>query len=74
MLFSWCTEIFVHHIQLGLWNRYWMFGLVPPDFYKPLGEPSGDMVKEGWKLSHEFKHAAVWGKALILLIEQRRKL
>jgi len=31
-----------------------------PEFDKPLGEPSGDMVKEGWKLSREFKHASVW--------------
>lgn len=31
-----------------------------PEFDKPLGEPSGDMVKDGWKLSREFKHASVW--------------
>ena len=31
-----------------------------PEFDKPLGEPSGDMVKEGWKLNREFKHASVW--------------
>ena len=31
-----------------------------PEFDKPLGEPLGDMVKEGWKLSREFKHASVW--------------
>ena len=31
-----------------------------PEFDKPLGEPLGDMVKDGWKLSREFKHASVW--------------
>jgi hypothetical protein len=31
-----------------------------PEFDKPLGEPSGDMVREGWKLSREYKHASVW--------------
>ena len=30
-----------------------------PEFDKPLGEPLGDMVKEGWTLSREFKHASV---------------
>ena len=31
-----------------------------PEFDKPLGEPLGDMVSSGWKLSREFKHASVW--------------
>lgn len=31
-----------------------------PEFDKPLGEPLGDMMKDGWKLSREFKHASVW--------------
>ena len=31
-----------------------------PDFDKPLGEPQGEMVQEGWELSREYKHASVW--------------
>jgi len=31
-----------------------------PEFDKPLGEPLGDMVKDGWEISREFKHASVW--------------
>jgi putative glycosyl hydrolase-like family 15 (GHL15) protein len=31
-----------------------------PEFDKPLGEPLGDMVREGWILSRKFKHASVW--------------
>ena len=30
-----------------------------PEFDKPLGEPLGDMVKDGWALSRQFKHASV---------------
>jgi cephalosporin-C deacetylase-like acetyl esterase len=31
-----------------------------PEFDKPLGEPLGDMVRDGWTLSRQFKHASVW--------------
>ncbi|TWU44377.1 Alpha-L-fucosidase [Novipirellula aureliae] len=31
-----------------------------PEFDKPLGEPLGDMVREGWTLRREFEHASVW--------------
>lgn len=31
-----------------------------PELDKPLGEPLGDSVRNGWKLSREFKHASVW--------------
>ena len=31
-----------------------------PEFDKPLGEPLGDMVRDGWILSRQFKHASVW--------------
>ena len=31
-----------------------------PELDKPLGEPLGDKVIEGWQLSREFKHASVW--------------
>ncbi len=31
-----------------------------PEFDKPLGEPMGDMVRDGWILSRQFKHASVW--------------
>jgi len=31
-----------------------------PEFDKPLGEPQGEMVQDGWQLSREYKHASVW--------------
>uniref|UniRef100_UPI0039658D1D Glycoside-hydrolase family GH114 TIM-barrel domain-containing protein n=1 Tax=Stieleria marina TaxID=1930275 RepID=UPI0039658D1D len=30
-----------------------------PEFDKPLGKPVGEMVRDGWKLSREYKHASV---------------
>ena len=30
-----------------------------PEFDRPLGEPTGEMVKDQWKLSREYKHASV---------------
>ncbi|MCH6255596.1 putative glycoside hydrolase family 15 protein [Puniceicoccaceae bacterium K14] len=30
-----------------------------PEFDKPLGEPLGEMQRDGWKLSREYKHASV---------------
>jgi len=31
-----------------------------PEFDKPLGNPLGDMVRNGWELSREYAHASVW--------------
>ena len=31
-----------------------------PEFDRPLGEPQGEMARDGWKLSREYKHASVW--------------
>ena len=31
-----------------------------PEFDKPLGEPRGDAVQDGWIFKREFKHAAVF--------------
>jgi len=41
-----------------------------PEFDKPLGEPLGDMVRDGWTLSRQFKHASVW----VDLAERRAKI
>jgi hypothetical protein len=30
-----------------------------PEFDRPLGKPQGEMVRDGWKLSREYKHASV---------------
>lgn len=30
-----------------------------PEFDRPLGEPLGEMVRDGWRLSREYKHASV---------------
>ncbi|MGB7347771.1 MAG: putative glycoside hydrolase [Pirellulaceae bacterium] len=42
-----------YRMELGCLEWY-------PEFDKPLGEPLGDMVKNGWKLSREFQHASAW--------------
>jgi hypothetical protein len=42
-----------YRMELGCLEWY-------PEFDKPLGEPLGDMVREGWILSRKFKHASVW--------------
>ena len=31
-----------------------------PEFDRPLGEPLGEMARDGWKLRREYKHASVW--------------
>jgi acetyl esterase/lipase len=41
-----------YRMQLGCLEWY-------PEFDKPLGEPLGDMVRDGWTLSRKFKHASV---------------
>lgn len=42
-----------YRMELGCLHWY-------PEFDKPLGDPLGDMVREGWTLSRNFKHASVW--------------
>jgi hypothetical protein len=43
------------------WGYRMEFGCLEwyPEFDKPLGEPLGDMVIDGWTLSRQFKHASV---------------
>ncbi len=42
-----------YRMELGCLEWY-------PEFDKPLGEPLGDMLRDGWTLSRKFKHASVW--------------